>query len=55
MSPRRSAAHSHVSRFGRGRSYVLALPQPPAGLLDDVRLFGLTFLGGLTFMSIYLA
>ena len=55
MSPRRPTARPHVLNFGRGRSYVLALPQPPAGLLDDVRLFGLTFLGGLTFMSIYLA
>ena len=33
---------------------VAAAPQPST-LADDLRLFGIFFLGGLTFMSVYLA
>lgn len=54
MRFRRPTAFRPVTQFGRGRSYVLSLPQPPAGLTDDLKLFGLTFAGGLVFMSIYL-
>ncbi len=42
--------------FGRGRRYVLDLPEAPASTLgDDARLFATTFIGGLLFMTVYLA
>ena len=57
MSRSRWFLRSNVPNFGRGRAYVMALPlsagQPLLG--DDLRLFATTFLGGLLFMSVYLA
>ena len=40
--------------FGR-KTVTAALPVHPAGLADDLRLFATFFLGGLTFMTVYLA
>ncbi len=44
-------------RFGRRRPFTYAMPMPEAGqsLTDDARLFVTTFVGGLLFMSVYLA
>lgn len=42
----------HPQRFGRK---VVALPQQGTTIGDDLRLFATFFLGGLTFMSVYLA
>ncbi len=42
--------------FGRGRRYVFSQPTPAAsGFGDDARLFATTFVGGLLFMTVYLA
>jgi hypothetical protein len=57
MSRSRWFLRSNIPTFGRGRAYALSMPasvsQPLLG--DDVRLFATTFIGGLLFMSIYLA
>ena len=44
-------------RFGRRQPFVLAIPAPAeqSWLGDDVRLFATAFMGGLLFMSVYLA
>jgi hypothetical protein len=41
--------------FGRGRQYVLTVPEVPQGIADDVRLFAMTFACGFLFMSVFLA
>lgn len=42
--------------FGRRRSRATALPMPtPADIGDDLKLFLSSFVGGLVFMSVYLA
>ncbi len=46
------------SRFGRRQAFTYAMPMPRDGiqsLAGDVRLFATTFLGGLLFMTVYLA
>ncbi len=44
-------------RFGRRRPFTFAMEMPEGGLslTDDARLFVTTFVGGLLFMSVYLA
>ena len=44
-------------RFGRRRPFTFAMPMPDGALslTDDARLFMTTFVGGLLFMSVYLA
>ncbi len=44
-------------RFGRRRPFTFAMPMSDGGLslTDDARLFVTTFVGGLLFMSVYLA
>ena len=42
-------------RFGRRRPFTFAMEMPAGGLTDDARLFMTTFVGGLLFMTIYLA
>jgi hypothetical protein len=45
-------------RFGRRKAYTLAIAAsrtPSETLLDDLRLFLLTFAGGFLFMTVYLA
>ena len=42
-------------RFGRRRPFTFAMEMPAGGLTDDARLFLTTFVGGLLFMTIYLA
>ena len=45
-----------ATSFGRRAVIAPALPQrQPTKVADDVRLFATFFLGGLTFMSVYLA
>jgi len=45
-----------VLAFGRRRPFVHAqAPQATPSLSDDVQLFVLNFLGGLLFMTVYLA
>ena len=42
--------------FGRGRRYILNAPARSASsIADDARLFATTFVGGLLFMTVYLA
>ena len=42
--------------FGRKVAIAAALPQrQPTSMADDLRLFATFFLGGLIFMSVYLA
>ena len=50
--------HRHaVLRFGRRQPFTYAMPADQAGLglADDAKLFLTTFVGGLLFMSVYLA
>lgn len=44
-------------RFGRRRPFTFAMPMPEGGvsLTEDARLFMTTFVGGLLFMTVYLA
>lgn len=45
-----------ATRFGRGRRYSLEAAKPPArGIVDDAKLFVLTFAAGFLFVSVYLA
>ena len=46
-----------VLRFGRRRPFTFAMPADQAGLglADDAKLFLTTFVGGLLFMTVYLA
>ena len=58
MSQYRSAFPVPVQNFGRRRPFTVALDAPaPAGsgLSDDLKLFAMTFAGGLLFMTVYLA
>ena len=43
--------------FGRGRTYALAVAAdvPQGGIIQDLRMFALTFAGGFLFMTVYLA
>jgi hypothetical protein len=56
MSNARITFHRPARDFGRRQPFVLALPaEPCSALSDDARLFAMTFLGGLLFMTVYLA
>ena len=46
-----------VQRFGRRRPFIMAMdaPAPASVLSDDLKLFAMTFVGGLLFMTVYLA
>ena len=46
-----------VQRFGRRRPFIMAMdaPAPASVLSDDLKLFAMTFTGGLLFMTVYLA
>ncbi|MEO7821066.1 MAG: hypothetical protein ABIR51_06075 [Sphingomicrobium sp.] len=57
MSHYRSASPVPVHRFGRRRPFTMAMEAPPSAsiLSDDVKLFAMTFVGGLMFMTVYLA
>jgi hypothetical protein len=48
---------NHALRFGRRQPFALAMPTSvdESWLGDDVRLFATAFIGGLLFMSVYLA
>jgi hypothetical protein len=51
-------ARKHPLHFGQRIPFVLGdmdAARPSGGLADDLKLFGLFFLGGLTFMTVYLA
>ena len=51
-----TSAYRQPRLFGRGRRYILDAPAPAvAALSDDARLFATTFVGGLLFMTVYLA
>ena len=57
MIARRVRLARPIPTFGR-RMIVHAAPLPASessGLIDDLRLFALTFAGGFVFMSVYLA
>ncbi len=57
MSQYRSAFPIPVQSFGRRRPFTVAMdaPAPVSALSDDVKLFAMTFVGGLLFMTVYLA
>ena len=58
MSQVRSAFPVPVQNFGRRRPFTVALDAPSitqSGLSDDLKLFAMTFAGGLLFMTVYLA
>jgi hypothetical protein len=45
-----------ITTIRQGRALAVADERlPEASLSDDIRLFAMFFLGGLTFMSVYLA
>ena len=45
-----------AQRFGRRRRFTVAAPAPMvSALTDDLKLFAMTFIGGLLFMTVYLA
>ena len=51
-----SSALRQPRLFGHGRRYILDAPAGAVAILsDDARLFATTFVGGLIFMSVYLA
>ena len=51
-----SSALRQPRLFGHGRRYILDAPAAAVAILsDDARLFATTFVGGLIFMSVYLA
>lgn len=52
MLPATALLRRHRAGFGR-RTTAIARQRPTFG--DDLRLFATFFLGGLTFMSVYLA
>lgn len=53
---RRTRRGPSPSDFGRGRSYAMALPMPASTRIgDDLKLFVSSFVGGLVFMTVYLA
>ena len=56
LTSRRAVART-VPPFGRrARAFDLVNEQVgPTGLVDDLRLFALTFAGGFLFVSVYLA
>ena len=43
--------------FGRRQPFTYAIPAPhsPLATIDDARLFATAFIGGLLFMTVYLA
>ena len=51
---RRLANQFRARLFGRARA-VAAVAEPAPGLIDDLRIFALTFGGGFLFMTVYLA
>ena len=52
----RPAIALDARRFGRGRAWKLAgLPVLSPGLAADLKLFGITFLGGFLFVSVLIA
>ena len=57
MSHYRNALPVPVHSFGRRRPFTVAMEAPPPGsvLSDDLKLFAMTFAGGLLFMTVYLA
>ena len=46
-----------ILSFGRRQPFTYAMPAPPSPLatIDDARLFVAAFIGGLLFMTVYLA
>ena len=52
---RRLANQFRARLFGRARPAVSAVAEPAPGLIDDLRIFALTFGGGFLFMTVYLA
>ena len=44
-----------LHRSGRGEVHAVAAEAPSPTLLDDLRLFALTFAGGFLFLTVYLA
>ena len=57
MSHYRSALPVPVHSFGRRRPFTVAMEAPPSAsvLSDDLKLFAMTFVGGLLFVTVYLA
>jgi hypothetical protein len=53
---RRAIRGRSRAAFGRGRSYAMAVEMPaPTSIGDDMKLFVSSFVGGLVFMTVYLA
>ena len=52
---RHPVALRHSRAFGRARRYQVAVAQPPARLNDDLRQFMMTFIGGLVFVTVFIA
>ena len=58
MVTAKAIARKHPLQFGQRIPFVfgdLVAARPSSGLSEDIKLFGLFFLGGLTFLSVYLA
>ena len=57
MVTARSWQRRHPVTFGRRTPFVdgQVVAEAPSSLADDARLFVMFFIGGLTFMSVYLA
>ena len=58
MVTAKAMARKHPLHFGQRTPFVFGdavAERPSSALADDLKLFGLFFLGGLTFMSVYLA
>lgn len=56
MLAHRVPARSNIGGFGRRRPFVHAQTVAPTSTVgDDLKLFLVTFLGGLVFMTVYLA
>ena len=56
MVPASALSRKSPTTFGRRVAVAGVLPQrQPTSMADDLRLFATFFLGGLTFMSVYLA
>ena len=57
MVTAKSWQRRHPAAFGRRTRFANGdvVAQAPGSLMDDLRLFAMFFIGGLTFMSVYLA
>ena len=58
MVTAKAFARRHPLHFGQRALFVFdeaVAARPSTAIADDIKLFGLFFLGGLTFMSVYLA